>query len=427
VFVALMLFGIMALAGLVIDLGFARLAQRQMQVAVDAAALEGLRFRDAVPDAWLNDPDILDEIEAVCGPRPSTPQDPNNPNWQDWYDCARRWAASRNVAFVFDNDLDLTNGDLGAFNTGVGQFGAGPVVELSGGIGDPAFNAGQLITIPATQVYKPRRSDGSFGLELNEGDAVHGDMLAGRYTEQDPVNPNNPDWHDEQPDYNRADFNPSATPRDAFLVRMRRIHDDIDVDGIDSVDGVSSKGPEIPFLFARGSLMATGDPTAGYSPRHHGITVRATAIAQARLAMSVGLPQTAQGMQGSLGMAIELGTWRSATGPIPSANCFLSAARVVGDSVSPTNSAVTSQTGFVGLFLDTPQIDRRVVAFGFGSVDNLGNVTVDTSRLVAAENVSGVFANGFDTSAPISAILEQIRVQGLQDEAGIVHASVSVR
>ena len=35
--------GIMGLAALVIDMGFARLAQREMQTAVDSAALEGLR------------------------------------------------------------------------------------------------------------------------------------------------------------------------------------------------------------------------------------------------------------------------------------------------------------------------------------------------------------------------------------------------
>ena len=45
---ALMLFvmifvGLMGLAALVIDMGFTRLAQRQMQTAVDSAALEGLR------------------------------------------------------------------------------------------------------------------------------------------------------------------------------------------------------------------------------------------------------------------------------------------------------------------------------------------------------------------------------------------------
>jgi len=39
VLVVLLLFGLMAMAALVIDIGFARLAQRKMQTATDAAAL----------------------------------------------------------------------------------------------------------------------------------------------------------------------------------------------------------------------------------------------------------------------------------------------------------------------------------------------------------------------------------------------------
>ena len=60
----MMVFGLMGLAALVIDMGFARLAQRQMQTAVDSAALEGLRWRDVdatgdLPQGWLADPDFL--------------------------------------------------------------------------------------------------------------------------------------------------------------------------------------------------------------------------------------------------------------------------------------------------------------------------------------------------------------------------------
>jgi hypothetical protein len=45
---AFLFFCLMALGALVIDLGLARLTQRQMQTAVDSAALEGLRGRDAL-------------------------------------------------------------------------------------------------------------------------------------------------------------------------------------------------------------------------------------------------------------------------------------------------------------------------------------------------------------------------------------------
>jgi len=46
----LVLFGLFAMAALVIDVGFARLTQRQMQTAVDSAARERLRFRDVEKD-----------------------------------------------------------------------------------------------------------------------------------------------------------------------------------------------------------------------------------------------------------------------------------------------------------------------------------------------------------------------------------------
>ena len=46
VLVAVMLFALMALAALIIDMGFVRLTQGQMQSGVNSTALEGLRWRD---------------------------------------------------------------------------------------------------------------------------------------------------------------------------------------------------------------------------------------------------------------------------------------------------------------------------------------------------------------------------------------------
>ena len=64
VFFAMLMFALMGLAALVIDIGFARLTQRQMQTAVDSAALEGLRWKDLneweeVPLGWLGDPAFI--------------------------------------------------------------------------------------------------------------------------------------------------------------------------------------------------------------------------------------------------------------------------------------------------------------------------------------------------------------------------------
>src|SRR5688572_22023680 len=44
--VALLVFAFCGLLGLVVDVGYMRLTQSQMQTAADAAALEGLRKRD---------------------------------------------------------------------------------------------------------------------------------------------------------------------------------------------------------------------------------------------------------------------------------------------------------------------------------------------------------------------------------------------
>ena len=61
---------LLALAALVIDLGFARLTQRQMQTAADSAALEGLRWQNVqtqndLPPAWLADPSFQTEVGAA--------------------------------------------------------------------------------------------------------------------------------------------------------------------------------------------------------------------------------------------------------------------------------------------------------------------------------------------------------------------------
>ena len=60
-------FVLFAFAAMVIDLGVARHTQAQMNSAVETAALDGLRFRDELPDEWLTDPVILAELEAVSG------------------------------------------------------------------------------------------------------------------------------------------------------------------------------------------------------------------------------------------------------------------------------------------------------------------------------------------------------------------------
>ena len=126
VLVATLLFGLFAMAALVIDLGFARVAQRQMQTAADAAALEGLRGEG---------------IEV----------------YED-----RQEAAKQLITWTFDDDLDATNGTAGV-------LGAGPNLTFSGGVGDPGLNASQFMAIdPDATSYQPVVQQRTDSLESNE-------------------------------------------------------------------------------------------------------------------------------------------------------------------------------------------------------------------------------------------------------------------
>ena len=243
----MMFFGLMGLAALVIDMGFARLAQRQMQTAVDSAALEGLR----------NDPT-----------------------------GAGRQQASQIVANMFTDYTDSSGATV--------HYGAGPVVNFSGGIGPTELAASQLMQPGSPPVYQPG------GLQLNSGDAVNGDMRAGQYglntgSGQDAAYPTQATAdeggdtnHPADNPYSRRDFfqPQSGTTSNAFLVRMRRTSD---TSGIDNDADISSGGSQglpsgqyntIPFLFGRGGMIHK-DPASAYSPRQQGLTIRATAIAAA--------------------------------------------------------------------------------------------------------------------------------------------------
>ena len=250
---------LLGLAALVIDMGFARLAQCQMQSAVDSAALEGLRNGPA----------------TVSG----------------------RQQAGQMVAGVFNEDLDSSGGTV--------QYGAGPVVNFTGGIGPTELAAAQTMSPGSPPVYQPVTSGGAPGLELNLSNAIEGDMVAGTYG----VNSSYPEptsTADEDGNYNRCDFQPAlsnSTTSSAFLVRMRRTNN---TTGLDREPGISSGGPTLPILFGRGSMMARSG-SSGQLSVASGITVRATAIAAATTAMparTVGRPCATASLPGSLSAQI---------------------------------------------------------------------------------------------------------------------------
>ena len=328
VFVALMLFGIMALAGLVIDLGFARLAQRQMQVAADNAAVEGLRGEG-------------NALYPYSG---------------------RRDAARDFVHWHFDNDLDASGtyplDDDGAFGTGSGQFGAGPQLTFSGGLGDPAMDASRTIEVDQDNpVYKPVMQDGT------------------------------------------------QSPANTFQIAMRR-------GGMPNpIADLSSQGPAVPYLFARGSLSNRQLISAG-------INVGANGIAGAENAISIGLADDTLSppLPGLLPLALELSYWNSLTNGIPdsqtvtsgtigTAGRFFAVATAdpmplaVGRTLPAASVAADgTYVGYVPIYASlTATSTERVVGFGEAEVivSSLGSASQITRRAsrIGAENVSPVLCH----------------------------------
>lgn len=297
--VALLIFALCAVLSLIVDVGFMRVTQAQMQNGADSAALEGLRKRDVGIRNANNGPTINDPFAS---------------------DCLRRAAANRMVRWTFDDDFDLTNGD------GDYQFGAGPIIDLTDG--STGLHGLQTMSVPETHTYKPN-------LQLNQRNQVHGDMVSGRFCYTTDPAPSEGGAYEVQDivctepqrgsgSYARNDFNPNATapgppallaecpvPDDptpnpwplggsgsldsvddsAFLVRLRRSNElQESVDQTESA--VASSGPSLPLLFGKATTIAGDDPTGTYSVRRDGLTVRATAISQTRPAFHLGVPQT---------------------------------------------------------------------------------------------------------------------------------------
>ena len=154
----LLVFALMGIAALVVDMGYVRLTQVQMQSGVDTAALEGLRQRDAIGDA------------------------------------GRRQAAGLMVTGTYTDPA------------GERLVGAGPELTLSGGVTEA--NGSQLLSVSADPVYRPQLAENSANVE-------HGDMVSGTFgagvtgTETDAYT---------RDDFAPA----AGGTAPAFLVRMRR-------------------------------------------------------------------------------------------------------------------------------------------------------------------------------------------------------------
>lgn len=421
-FFALLLFGLLSVAALVVDLGLVSLSRVQMQQAADAAALEGLRQRNPVD---------FDGITGLTG-------------FDDWFrsDCVRRSSAARLVAWTYDDDFDLSGDAL--------QLGAGPDLAIVGGVGE--LDARGTIERAGGRAYKPR-------LERNqEENLVFGDMVSGEFLGSDEPSVRQP------ADYTRDDFAPlSAIPpgasgldacppgddfsgvpssgegplRDpAFLVRLRRTND---FGGLDEVPGVSSRGAPVPLLFGRGTTIQAVDPAAGYSVRHHGVTVRATAIAEERPALEIGTA----GFPAAVPLVIERAFWQDPCWDGTITDVFVDeltggvtdvgvcAGAVVGRVVStplfrvgepvPFEPPMLLDTAFEGYAAIVDQRPGwpapRVVGFGWVSFDE--GVLEKQPGKIAPVNASAHLVSGWPEGLTDEQRREVLAISGGLNDAGV--------
>ncbi|MFK7742151.1 MAG: pilus assembly protein TadG-related protein [Planctomycetota bacterium] len=349
---ALILVGVFGLLGVVVDGGRLRIAKQQLDAGAESAALEGLRFKDRGGDA------------------------------------ARRRRALAAVARQWDDDLDASNGD--AIGLGAGSL---PIVQNATPLGGD-------IVVAAARAWKPAAS-----LQQNVGNAAHGDMVAGVHLDGGaPI---------ENDTFQRQDFAPTAAgsapatlaAAPAFLVRLRRATQRL---ALDRQFGVSSAGPSLEWLWARGS--AWQEPGAGEAGqgRSAGMTIRAASIASTERALIVSADPVAGTTLASFALRVDAASsWNAtavgaalvldvgATGALTVAGAeqgvaLAGPAARVGDAILAAPSALTAVAAASELLVAVYAPiggQRRIVGFTLATAALTGTppgASVTVTRLPAA-------------------------------------------
>ena len=234
--------------------------------------------------------------------------------------------------------------------------------------------------------------------------------------------------------YCRPDFPPapdatSSATAPSFLVRLRRTNN---FQGLDDNAPVSSNNLPIPLLFGRVNASHSSDTVLnpnGYSPRRDGITVRATAIADAKIALSVGAP--ASGIPGVTPFALMNGLWGN--GPITLMPPLVYQAGmqvgVLAQGIETVGSLVSRQTmsspafaagtffGYVPIY-DYISTVQRVIGFAYVKIDVQDSnnfVITQMGRQIAAGNARSIVAVFPDnlSQADLTQILQLNQALGL--------------
>lgn len=386
--VAMLLFGLMALAALTVDIGLARFTQSKMQVAADLAVLEGMRrspseASDLVRGLYRDDDDAEDARKAER------------------------------------------------------------TVLLEDGLSD--LNASARMTFGR---FVP-------DLQLNEDDNEdHGDFVRGTFRYVDP-DTNERVRHAEGPDYRRDDFGRNALGT-ALLARLRRTP--VGLNSLDRDDPISSSGDPLPFLFGMGTMIRGADPDdpAVYSPRHHGLTVRATAIADLRPVLVVGAPVPAapHDRPRATRIALELAAWealdptsslivdpmtgRVSTGAVEVGWSLPEPRRAVhvGTALRPSQppTEALGDERWLPLYEQLPGLGERVVAFAHASLSGTA-LSIELTKLpggLAGTNASALPPARWpdDLLSEIGAVgvvLARHRTVALNHPADLLTAPVLVR
>lgn len=254
---ALLVIGFLAIAGMAIDLGLARLNQCHMQGAADSVSVEIVRERD-----WARIP-LAEEDQFLR-------------------DLMRRTMSARLAAWRYLEGLPLT--PAGGDEYG----GGGAFLRYSQGLGE--LNWGRNLqqigwSVPRLATNYQLETDGSGAfVSATPFNLNYGDIVSGTFKPVAANDDGNP-FRMESASYDRLDFEPAdvsvAPYAESVLVRMRRV-------GGGEFEGypqVSTTGRPVPLLFSAGTSIRSTGPDI----RQAGFRMRATSIATARRAVRVGL------------------------------------------------------------------------------------------------------------------------------------------
>lgn len=254
-FVASLLVLWLGIAALVLDLGLATATQARMQMAADVAALSGVARPDGSPASDAAARDRARDLAARA--------------WQDPGGAAPR-------ALVVQ-----------PFDPRGGRAAALESATPAGVRGDPPRLPADF-DLPANPLT----------LQRNPANDPHGDLVRGRF--QAGAADAGDHLADPARRYRRDDFVADATGHD-LLVRVRAVP--AELDPLASDPPASSSLRPASLVFGQATFAAFQDPDAGYSMRHHGVPIRATSIAAARPALSVGLAVGGSSASGAGGAA----------------------------------------------------------------------------------------------------------------------------